>query len=76
MNLAKRQNIADELNKIPMIFLTKYPVALTRELKTSMNDKEYKKYKSGILDLQIVVKQLEVEKKLFWDSWSLKWVTQ
>jgi len=55
MNYQQRVYLCDKLNKIPWIFLTKYP-----------NDQ----------NLKNIMLQLEIEKKIFWDDWNKKWVTQ
>lgn len=77
MKLSETRKIAEALNNVPMIFMTKYPVALTNELmEEPMEEAEYKQYQSKMMDLSNTVKQLEIEKKLFWDGWNLKWVAE
>ena len=55
MNYQQRVYLCNELNKIPWIFLTKYP-----------DDQ----------NLKNIMLHLELEKKIFWDNWNNKWVTQ
>ncbi len=67
MTLEQRRRIAAELNKIPYIFLTKYPPVYPDDSK-SQKDKAQ--------ELGKVVRQLEIEKKLFWSPFKSEWVAE